>query len=166
MLLIDNDTAKRVLSMTDCIAALEQAYTEEANGTAANRTKSQMHVHTDDPDKWYRFSSAEGGLAHAGVVAIRIKSDVLSWPTMFGKVRAYNYCMEPDRYCGLVLLFKTDNGEPLAILNDGVIQHLRVGATAAIAAKHGETKRLRTWNSWIRWNGGVAPPSLRRGAVA
>ena len=90
----------------------------------------------NDPDKWYRFSSAEGGLAHAGVVAIRIKSDVLSWPTMFGKVRAYNYCMEPDRYCGLVLLFKTDNGEPLAILNDGVMQHLRVGATAAIAAKH------------------------------
>jgi ornithine cyclodeaminase/alanine dehydrogenase-like protein (mu-crystallin family) len=136
MLLIDNDTATQMLNMADCITALEEAYKEEANGTAVNRTKSQMHVHTDDPDKWYRFSSSEGGLAHAGVVAIRIKSDVLSWPTMFGKVRAYNYCMEPDRYCGLVLLFKTDNGEPLAILNDGVIQHLRVGATAAIAAKH------------------------------
>jgi len=136
MLLIDNDTATQVLHMADCITALEEAYKEEALGSATNRTKSQMHVHTDDPDKWYRFSSAEGGLAHAGVVAIRIKSDVLSWPTMFGKVRAYNYCMEPDRYCGLVLLFKTDNGEPLAILNDGVMQHLRVGATAAIAAKH------------------------------
>ena len=135
MLLIDNDTQASP-HMADCIAALEEAYKEEAFGSATNRTKSQMHVHTNDPDKWYRFSSAEGGLAHAGVVAIRIKSDVLSWPTMFGKVRAYNYCMEPDRYCGLVLLFKTDNGEPLAILNDGVIQHLRVGATAAIAAKH------------------------------
>ena len=30
MLLIDNDTATRVLNMTDCIAALEEAYTEEA----------------------------------------------------------------------------------------------------------------------------------------
>ena len=136
MLLIDNDSAKRVLGMADCITALEDAYTEEANGTAANRTKSQMHVHTEDPARWYRFSSAEGGLAHAGVVAIRIKSDVLTWPTVFGKVRAYNYCMEPDRFCGLILLFKADNGEPLAILNDGVIQHLRVGATAAIAAKY------------------------------
>jgi ornithine cyclodeaminase/alanine dehydrogenase-like protein (mu-crystallin family) len=136
MLLIDNDTATQVLDIADCITALEEAYREEAIGSGTNRTKSQLHVHTDDPDKWYRFSSAEGGLAHAGVVAIRIKSDVLSWPTMFGKVRAYNYCMEPDRYCGLVLLFKVDNGEPLAILNDGVIQHLRVGATAAIAAKH------------------------------
>jgi hypothetical protein len=32
----------------------------------------------------------------------------------------------------LVILFKADNGEPLAILNDGVIQHLRVGATAGM----------------------------------
>lgn len=98
--------------MEDCIAALEEAYVEEGNGTGANRTKSQMHVHTANADKWYRFSSAEGGLAGAGVVAIRIKSDVLCWPTMYGKVRSYNYCIEPDRFCGLVLLFKADNGEP------------------------------------------------------
>jgi hypothetical protein len=135
-----------------------------AYGSATNRTKSQMHVHTDDPDKWYRFSSAEGGLAHAGVVAIRIKSDVLSWPTMFGKVRAYNFCMEPDRYCGLVLLFKTDNGEPLAILNDGVMQHLRVGATAAIAAKHMARRDASVLG--ILGSGGMAPASLRRGEVA
>jgi len=132
MILIDNDSAKRVLGMADCIAALEDAYAEEAKGTAATRTKSQMHLPTSDSERWYRFSSTEGGLAHAGVVAIRIKSDVLSWPTRFGKVRAYNYCMEPDRFCGLVILFKADNGEPLAILNDGVIQHLRVGAIAGM----------------------------------
>jgi ornithine cyclodeaminase/alanine dehydrogenase-like protein (mu-crystallin family) len=159
MLLIDNDTAKRVLSMADCIAALEQAYKEEAKGTAVNRTKSQMHVHTDDPDRWYRFSSAEGGLAQAGVVAIRIKSDVLTWPTMFGKVRAYNYCMEPDRFCGLVLLFKAENGEPLAILNDGVIQHLRVGATAAIAAKSMARKNASVLG--ILGSGGMAESHLQ-----
>src|SRR5262245_34279477 len=159
MLLIDNDTVTQVLDMADCITALEEAYKEEALGSATNRTKSQMHVHTDDPDKWYRFSSAEGGLAHAGVVAIRIKSDVLSWPTMFGKVRAYNYCMEPDRYCGLVLLFKTDNGEPLAILNDGVIQHLRVGATAAIAAKR--MARQDATVLGILGSGGMAESHLR-----
>lgn len=159
MLLIDNDTASQVLNMADCIAALEEAYKEEALGSAANRTKSQMHVHTNDPDKWYRFSSAEGGLAHAGVVAIRIKSDVLSWPTMFGKVRAYNYCMEPDRFCGLILLFRAENGEPLAILNDGVIQHLRVGATAAIAAKRMAREDASVLG--ILGSGGMAESHLR-----
>ena len=67
MLLIDNDTATQVLNMADCITALEDAYKEEALGSATNRTKSQLHVHTNDPNKWYRFSSAEGGLAHAGL---------------------------------------------------------------------------------------------------
>ncbi|NIO11611.1 MAG: ornithine cyclodeaminase family protein, partial [Deltaproteobacteria bacterium] len=35
-----------------------------------------------------------------------------------------------------VLLFSTANGLPLAILNDGHIQHMRVAAGAAVAAKH------------------------------
>ena len=159
MLLIDNDSAAQVLNMADCISTLEDAYKEEALGSAANRTKSQMHVHTNDPDKWYRFSSAEGGLAHAGVVAIRIKSDVLTWPTMFGKVRAYNYCMEPERFCGLILLFRAENGEPLAILNDGVIQHLRVGATAAIAARR--MARAEASVLGILGSGGMAESHLR-----
>lgn len=163
MHLIDNDNAKRVLKMADCIATLEQAYTEEGNGTAVNRTKSQLHVHTKDPVSWYRFSSAEGGLAEAGVVAIRIKSDVLSWPTMFGKVRAFNYCMEQDRFCGLILLFQADNGEPLAILNDGVIQHLRVGATAAIAAKYMAREDASVLG--ILGSGGMAESHLQAYAV-
>ena len=94
-----------------------------------------------------------------GVVAIRIKSDVLSWPTMFGKVRAYNYCMEPDRFCGLILLFRAENGEPLAILNDGVIQHLRVGATAAIAAKRMAREDASVLG--ILGSGGMAEAHLR-----
>ena len=163
MLLIDNDTATQVLNIADCITALEEAYKEEAVGSATNRTKSQLHVHTSDADKWYRFSSAEGGLAGAGVVAIRIKSDVLSWPTIFGKVRAYNYCMEPDRFCGLILLFKTDNGEPVAILNDGVIQHLRVGATAAIAAKYMAREDASVLG--ILGSGGMAESHLQAYAV-
>ena len=159
MLLIDNDTASQVLNMADCITALEDAYKEEAVGSAANRTKSQLHVHTSDADKWYRFSSAEGGLAGAGVVAIRIKSDVLCWPTLYGQVRSYNYCMEPDRFCGLILLFRTENGEPLAILNDGVIQHLRVGATAAIAAKRMAREDASVLG--ILGSGGMAESHLR-----
>ena len=101
MILIDNDSAKRVLGMADCIAALEDAYAEEVKGTAATRTKSQMHLPTSYSERWYRFSSTECGLAHAGVVAIRIKSDVLSWPTRFGQVRAYNCCMETRSFLRL-----------------------------------------------------------------
>jgi ornithine cyclodeaminase/alanine dehydrogenase-like protein (mu-crystallin family) len=40
------------------------------------------------------------------------------------------------RYVGLVLLFSVENGEPLAILPDGVMQRMRVGAANGIAIKH------------------------------
>ena len=46
------------------------------------------------------------------------------------------YCQRPSKFCGLILLFSLENGEPLAIMNDGFIQHLRVGATAGLGAKY------------------------------
>jgi ornithine cyclodeaminase/alanine dehydrogenase-like protein (mu-crystallin family) len=43
----------------------------------------------------------------------------------------------PDaHYVGLVLLFSTENGDPLAIFPDGVLQRLRVGASNGIGAKY------------------------------
>jgi len=135
-LLINNDLAKALLTMEDCIGALEEAYREEGEGSGTNRTQSNIQVPTENPDYWYRYCSMEGGLRKAGVVGIRIKSGMVSWPVMHGKVRTLWHCVEPGRYCGLILLFSARNGEPIAILNDGYIQHMRVGATAAIAAKY------------------------------
>ena len=34
------------------------------------------------------------------------------------------------------MLFSINNGEPLAIINDGVLQHMRVGACAGLGAKY------------------------------
>jgi ornithine cyclodeaminase/alanine dehydrogenase-like protein (mu-crystallin family) len=40
------------------------------------------------------------------------------------------------RYVGLVLLFSAETGEPLAIMPDGVMQRIRVGATNGLAVKY------------------------------
>jgi len=48
------------------------------------------------------------------------------------------------RYCGLVLLFSTENGEPLAILPDGVMQRMRVGAANGLGIKYLARKNART----------------------
>lgn len=72
-----------------------------------------------------------------GIFASRIKSDIAYWTEAAGGVKTQEkYCQTPGKYCGLILLFSTENGEPLAIINDGYLQHLRVGATAGIAAKY------------------------------
>ena len=60
-----------------------------------------------------------------------------TWPTSpDGSWTEKKYCVEPGTYCGLILLFSTLNGEPLAIMNDGYLQHMRVGADGGIGVKY------------------------------
>jgi hypothetical protein len=44
--------------------------------------------------------------------------------------------MERGTYCGLIFLTSTRNGEPLALMNDGYLQHMRVGACAGLGTKY------------------------------
>jgi len=46
------------------------------------------------------------------------------------------YCIERGRYCGLIFLLSTHNAEPLALMNDGYLQHMRVGACAGLGTKY------------------------------
>jgi ornithine cyclodeaminase/alanine dehydrogenase-like protein (mu-crystallin family) len=46
------------------------------------------------------------------------------------------FCVQPGLFCGLILLINIQNGEPLAFINDGVLQHMRVGADSAIGTKY------------------------------
>jgi ornithine cyclodeaminase/alanine dehydrogenase-like protein (mu-crystallin family) len=41
-----------------------------------------------------------------------------------------------NRFCGLVILFDTENLEPVAIMPDGVIQKMRVAAMSCVGAKY------------------------------
>ena len=66
-----------------------------------------------------------------------MKSDIVSWPrTDDGGWTEEKHCIEPGTYCGLIFLLSTKNGEPLALINDGLLQHFRVGGGAGIGAKY------------------------------
>jgi len=67
-----------------------------------------------------------------GYFAIRMKSDVVYEREYEGVRTREKYCSRPGRYCGLVFLTDVESGEPLAIVNDGHLQHLRVAADSAI----------------------------------
>ena len=136
MLLLDNELQMELFSMVRFLPALEEALRAEALGAATNRGKSMIHMPTAEESLWYRYTSMEGGVAELGTVAVRIKSDMVRSLDVDGKARIQNYCIEPGSYCGLILLYSAASGEPLAILNDGYIQHVRVGATYALAAKY------------------------------
>jgi alanine dehydrogenase len=134
MLLIDNDVVKDVLSMRECIEAQERAFAGVNLGTAVSRPRLDTFVPCGREDGYYRFGSLEG--ASDGVYAVRLKSDIMTWPKRpDGTQSELKYCIEPGTYCGLVILFSSQNGEPLAIMNDGYLQHMRVGGSTGIGAR-------------------------------
>jgi alanine dehydrogenase len=78
----------------------------------------------------------EGTSRKLGVFAIRMKSDMLAWEEQDGFQVEDKYCMQRGTYCGLIFLLSTRNAEPLALMNDGFLQHMRVGACAGLGTKY------------------------------
>jgi alanine dehydrogenase len=135
MLIIDNAAVAKLLTMEATIAALEQSYRALAAGEAVCRPRIDMRIPTSDPAKNYQWGTMEGG-STSGYFAIRMKSDVIYETRYNGAVTQEKYCARPGLFCGLILLTSTETGEPLAFLNDGVLQHMRVGADGGIGVKY------------------------------
>jgi ornithine cyclodeaminase/alanine dehydrogenase-like protein (mu-crystallin family) len=134
-LFLNNDDVMKVLTMEDTIAALEAAYLQIANKEAVCRPRIDIRIPTSDPAKNYQWGTMEGG-STSGYFAIRMKSDVV-YESVYNGVRTQEkYCTKPGIYCGLVLLTSIETGEPLAFINDGVLQHMRVGGDGGIGVKY------------------------------
>jgi alanine dehydrogenase len=162
MILVDNEVAASVLSMKDCIAVQERAFAGVLTGASISRPRIDTLVPCTSEDAYFRFGSIEG--ASDGVHAVRLKSDIMTWPMhQDGSWTREKYCMRPGSYCGLVLLFSTENGEPLAILNDGYLQHMRVGAAAGIGARL--LSRVESRRVGLIGSGGMAGTMLEALAI-
>jgi ornithine cyclodeaminase/alanine dehydrogenase-like protein (mu-crystallin family) len=85
----------------------------------------------------YSLKMVGGVVPACGIGAVRINSDILSFPSAGGRARKVKVPAAPgERWVGLILLFSTETGEPLAILPDGVLQRMRVGASSGLALRH------------------------------
>jgi len=93
---------------------------------------AHRHPHPDARSREVLPVGQHGGGSTAGYFAIRMKSDVVYEREYEGARTREKYCSRPGRYCGLVFLTDVETGEPLAIINDGTLQHLRVAADSAI----------------------------------
>ncbi len=137
-LVLSNEEIDELLRMDELIQILEDAYRELAEGRGGNRLRSDIVTPTTlRDDGLYALKSMDGVVPKFGVGAVRINSDILTFPRSGNEMRRVKVPAAPGgRYVGLVLLFSVHNGEPLAIMPDGVMQRARVGATNAIAAKY------------------------------
>ena len=144
-LILSNDDVEKVLTMRDCMAALEDAYAELAEGRGISRLRSDSFAPTTRKDALYSLKSMDGICPKLGVAAVRINSDIIHWPQDGKTARRVKVPAAPNqRYVGLVLLFSVENGEPLAIMPDGVMQRMRVGAANGLGVKYLARKNAKT----------------------
>ena len=135
MLIINNELVSQLLTMEDCIRVQEEAFRKLPTGGAIHRPRIDLYFPCQREDGYFRWGTMEG--ANDGYFAIRMKSDIITWPRdAAGNWTEEKFCRESGTYCGLILLVSTRNAEPLAFINDGVLQHMRVAGGAAIGAKY------------------------------
>jgi len=132
--LLSNDEIETLISIEDCLEVLERAYLELDRGDAVTRQRTDSLVANPDGST-YSLKTVDGVLPSAEVAAVRINSDLLSWPETAQGAKREKLPRAGGRWVGLVLLFDTTTGEPLAIFPDGVVQRMRVAATSMIALR-------------------------------
>ena len=123
--------------MPRCVAAIERVYEEIAVGDAVGIPRINMYTPSGREDApFHRWGVMAGASRRDGYAVARIKSDMVAWPTVDGRRRETKWAREPGTFCGLMFLYSTHDGTPLALIPDGVAQHMRVGAAAGVATKH------------------------------
>jgi ornithine cyclodeaminase/alanine dehydrogenase-like protein (mu-crystallin family) len=139
MLLLNAREIAQVLTMADAVPAIEEAFRDLAAGNGINRPRSHTYVPRPSPtgeERFYLFKSMDGALPRLGMHAVRMSSDLLVEREVGGRRRREKIPATPGgKYVGLLMLFSLETLEPLAIMPDGYLQRMRVGATSALAAR-------------------------------
>ena len=136
MIFINNEDVEKVLTIGDTLRVLEEGHVELAKAELVVRPRVDIYTETHSKDKFHRWGTMEGSSKGLHRHAIRMKSDIMSWPQRNGKTVEDKFCVRPGLFCGLIFLFDTSNGEPLALINDGYLQHIRVGALGGLGTKY------------------------------
>ena len=136
MLILSNEDIEKILPVGTCIDVLEEAYRDLGNGMAATVPRYDVFSPTK-PDEFYEYKTMSGVLPGRNIAALRLNSSVVKWYEKAGGIRKDKLAVAGgDKYVGLVMLFSTETGEPLAIFPDGYVQKLRVAGASAIAARY------------------------------
>ena len=144
ILAIDNAESQQLLDMTLSMSALEEAYRDL--GTGASITSPRIDLLTPDS-----FVDEDGNTlpgAHSlktmsastqKYAAIRFLTDKLFWQERAGSFRRERTPGTLRAHSvtrGLLFLFSLETGDLLALISEGHIRNLRVGAAAGLAARY------------------------------
>jgi len=137
MLVLTNEEIARLLTIEECMAALEPMYRDVAEERVLFSPRVDNIAPNSHPEGYYAFKHMGGTWPREKIQALRINSDVVTHPLVAGSPRRVKQPLAPGgRWVGLVLLFSSETGQLLAMFPDGVMQRLRVGATSGLGLRH------------------------------
>lgn len=129
-LILQSHEVQDLLPMDECIAAMEVALMEYAQGIAANHHRVRYRVPTPNPAVSYMANIIIGAVPRYNAAAIRVNN----WPRPAeGSTR--QPMIQSHNSANFFLLNSLETGELLAIIHDSAASP-RVGATSAVATKH------------------------------
>jgi alanine dehydrogenase len=137
-LVLNNQEIEQLLPIDAAIDALEPAYCDLARGEAISACRRDLLTLLPGAPKCvYEFKDMPAVYPRKKIAVLRINSDFLTWAMRAGNLRREKDPRAPGgRFVGLIFLFSMETGELIAILPDGEIQRIRVGAANGLAAKY------------------------------
>jgi ornithine cyclodeaminase/alanine dehydrogenase-like protein (mu-crystallin family) len=141
---LNNEEIREVLDMSVCMEALEEGYRHLGDGFAVSSPRIDLLTPRRYVDHEGRsFPGCHMLKTMSGATpkyaAIRFLTDLLYWREADGGLRRERTPETRNPYSvtrGLILLFSVATGELLAVLAEGHIRNLRVGAAAGLAARY------------------------------
>ena len=134
-LIITGDDVERLMTMGECIEAMEIAFKDFANGIAVNRPRVRYLAQHPDADKRYWANIHVGASPTAGIACVRAGSQIKQMNPPGSARNSRNENPRPFNW-GLVILYSIATAEPLALMHEFELSGMRVGATTGAAVDH------------------------------
>lgn len=132
-IVITDADARRLLSIPEGIEAMRVAFSDLANGKAANPPRLRYSSGTDDPERRYFANIHAGAVESYGTACVRAGSHFFLMSDRFDDRRTLD---NPDPVnWSVIVLYSLKTGAPLAFLHETFLSGFRVGATSALGVQ-------------------------------
>ncbi len=129
IVITDND-ARRLLDMSECIAAMHAAFVDFADGKAVSLPRVRYKADAADGKLSYFSNVHVGAVPSLGMACVRAGSHCTTVDPVTGRGTYAN--PEPVNWT-VIILYDMATSEPVAFLHESFVSGFRVGATSGAA---------------------------------
>jgi ornithine cyclodeaminase/alanine dehydrogenase-like protein (mu-crystallin family) len=134
MLILGNDDIRRLLPIGACLEVVEDAWRSVGLGKGLSTPRINLAV-TVNENKEYVLKRWDGALSFRGVAGTRLTSSVLAIHQSDQRAVGQPVVTDVGGFTGLILLFSTATGEPIALMHDAYLSRIAASSSAALAVK-------------------------------